>query len=192
MCVFSLKTWPISLEWFGSKHLRLRRLPFSWPYPWPSLVICFCISFFVAAVGGALTELGPWYYALKQPAWKPPDWAFCLVWSTIFSLCAVSAWLAWHAARFYDNAKQLRRTVWVVFGLNAMLNVVWSYCYFYLHRPDWAMVEWIFLWISVGAVVVFLSRIYRLAGYINIPYLVWVSIAGALNWETIRLNGPFY
>ena len=145
------------------------------------------LSYATAGIGGALTEIGPWYYALKQPAWKPPDAAFGVIWSLIFTLCAVSGALAWRAA----ETARLRRRVLVLLGANAVLNIVWSALYFKLHRPDWALIEVVFLWLSIAALIVGLWRISRWASALLVPYLVWVSIASALNLATVQLNGPF-
>lgn len=151
------------------------------------LAVAFVLSYATAGIGGALTEIGPWYYALKQPAWKPPDAAFGVIWSLIFTLCAISGALAWRAAR----TEGLRRRVWVLFGANAVLNIVWSALYFKLHRPDWALIEVALLWLSIAALIVGLWRISRWASALLVPYLVWVSIASALNLATVQLNGPF-
>jgi len=149
--------------------------------------MAFALSLGVAAVGGSLTDIGPWYLALRQPDWKPPDFAFGPIWTTIFTLCAVSGWLAWYSA----VSRFERRAVLTVFACNAVLNVLWSYLYFALHRPDWAMLEWVVLWLSVLAVVLVLRRIEPAAGWLNLPYLLWVSAAGLLNLATVQLNGPF-
>ena len=149
--------------------------------------MAFALSLGVAAVGGSLTDIGPWYLALRQPDWKPPDFAFGPIWTTIFTLCAVSGWLAWYSA----VSRFERRAVLTVFACNAVLNVLWSYLYFALHRPDWAMLEWVALWLSVFAVVLVLRRIEPAAGWLNLPYLLWVSAAGLLNLATVQLNGPF-
>ena len=148
--------------------------------------MAFALSLGVAAVGGSLTDIGPWYLALRQPDWKPPDFAFGPIWTTIFTLCAVSGWLAWCSA----VSRFERRAVLTVFACNAVLNVLWSYLYFALHRPDWAMLEWVALWLSVLAVVLVLRRIEPAAGWLNLPYLLWVSAAGLLNLATVQLNGP--
>jgi tryptophan-rich sensory protein len=79
----------------------------------------------------------------------------------------------------------------IVFACNAVSNVLWSYLYFFLQRPDWAMLEWVALWLSVLAVVLVLRRIAPAAGWMNLPYLLWVSAAGLLNLATVQLNGPF-
>lgn len=157
------------------------------PSFWPAFGIALAASFCVAGIGGALTELGPWYFALKQPGWKPPDYAFGIIWSTIFTLCAISAASAWTHAQ----TPARKRRLLILFALNGALNMLWSLLYFKLHRPDWAMVEWAFLWLSVLSLVIGLRGFGRLAPWLNVPYLLWVSAAGVLNWQTIVLNGPF-
>ena len=152
--------------------------------PW---LLAFALSYASAGIGGALTELGPWYYALRQPDWKPPDAAFGIVWSTIFTLCAISGALAWRAA---EGAAQ-RRRVGLLFGANALLNIVWSALYFKLQRPDWALIEVALLWLSIVALIAGLWRLSRWASALLLPYLVWVSIASMLNLATVQLNGPF-
>ncbi len=156
----------------------------------PSLIrlaLAFVLSYGTAAVGGALTQLGPWYYALRHPDWKPPDAAFGVIWSTIFTLCAISGCLAWQAAA----TPALRRRVAWLFGLNAVLNMLWSALYFALQRPDWALLEVGFLWLSILALVVGLWRLSRWASLLLLPYLAWVSLAALLNLATVQLNGPF-
>lgn len=151
------------------------------------LALAFAFSYATAGIGAALTELGPWYFALRQPAWKPPDAAFGVIWTTIFTLCAISGWLAWQAADTTD----LRRRVAGLFAANAFLNIFWSALYFKWQRPDWALIEVVFLWLSILALIVGLWRLSRWASLLLVTYLVWVSIAAVLNLETVWLNGPF-
>ena len=151
------------------------------------LSLAVVLSYTTAGIGGALTELGPWYYSLRQPDWKPPDAVFGVIWTTIFTLCAVSAWRAWEAA----NTRALRLRVALLFGVNVVCNMVWSALYFKLQRPDWALFEVVFLWLSIVALIVGLWRLSRLASGLLIPYVLWVSVASVLNLETVRLNGPF-
>ncbi|RFO97059.1 TspO protein [Rhodoferax lacus] len=157
------------------------------PAFWRAFAVALAASLAIAGVGGALTELGPWYFSLKQPAWKPPDYAFGIIWSTIFTLCAFSAAIAWSHA----PGPVRKRRLLVLFLLNGALNMLWSLLYFKLHRPDWAMWEWALLWLSVLSLVLGLRAYSRLASWLNVPYLLWVSAAGLLNWQTIVLNGPF-
>ena len=154
------------------------------PRHWPSLIVAIAISFGVAGLGGALTDLGPWYQQLEKPAWKPPDAAFGVIWSAIFTLCAFSAWWAWHAS----NQARQRRTLLALFATNAALNVLWSTVYFQWHRLDWALVELVFLWLSIVALMWHVRGHARASAWMLLPYLVWVSAAGVLNWDTWRLN----
>jgi translocator protein len=152
-----------------------------------ALLLAFVLSYATAGIGAALSELGPWYFALKHPPWKPPDAAFGVIWSTIFTLCAISGWLAWQAA----DTLALRRRVLSLFGVNAVLNIVWSALYFKLQRPDWALFEVVFLWLSILALVMGLWRLSRWASLLLVTYWIWVSIAAVLNVQTVMLNGPF-
>jgi tryptophan-rich sensory protein len=151
------------------------------------LSVAFVISFATAGIGGALTDLGPWYQALKQPDWKPPDAAFGVIWSTIFTLGAFSGWLAWRQAPLLRE----RLVVLAVFLINLCLNVLWSWLFFVQHRPDWSLVELYFLWASIVAMMVVCWRHSRLAAVLLVPYLAWVTAAGFLNQANIQLNGPF-
>ena len=162
----------------------LRRKPQA---PVRALLLAFVLSYATAGIGAALSELGPWYFALKHPPWKPPDAAFGAIWSTIFTLCAISGWLAWQAA----DTLALRRRVLCLFGVNAVLNIVWSALYFKLQRPDWALFEVVFLWLSILALVMGLWRLSRWASLLLVTYWIWVSIAAVLNVQTVMLNGPF-
>lgn len=154
---------------------------------WHQLGIALVVSYATAGAGRVLTDLGPWYYALRQPDWKPPDVAFGIIWSLIFTLSAVSA--AWAWSRTSTRAEKTR--VLALYLCNAALNIAWSGLYFSLRRPDWAMMEWVLLWLSVLSLIVGTWRLSRPAALLNLPYLAWVTAAGALNWATIRLNGPF-
>lgn len=140
------------------------------------------------SIGGALlTEIGPWYLALKHPDWKPPDWAFGVIWTTIFIFSAIAWVLAWQAM----GESQPRIILAGLFILNALLNGFWSFLYFKLHRPDWSLIEAAILWISVLLIIVVMWKFSKIAAFLMMPYLIWVSCAIFLNYETVRLNGPF-
>ena len=141
-----------------------------------------------SVLGGLATEIGPWYFSLKQPVWKPPDWAFGVIWTIIFILSA----LAWMTALSYAASQvQKNRLNWLFF-LNGFLNVLWSILYFRMHRPDWSLIEAFFLWGSVLAIIFVMWPLRRLAALLMLPYLIWVTIAMRLNWETIVLNPGAY
>lgn len=154
---------------------------------WRPIVIAAAAAIFVAVLGALMTDLGPWYASLKQPPWKPPDWAFGPVWTTIFALAAAAGVLGWrHAPSRAD-----RELLLLLFAANGFLNVFWSLLYFRLHRPDWSLFEVPLLWLSVLVLVIVLARYAQRAAWMLVPYLVWVTIAALLNWQTVQLNGPF-
>jgi benzodiazapine receptor len=157
------------------------------PNQFIGLAISFGCSLLVASIGASLTDIGPWYLALKQPPWKPPDAAFGIIWSTIFTLCAFSGWGAWQVSK--TSAQKF--AIVLLFAINAFLNIFWSWLYFNQHRPDWAMTELYFLWASVLLLILGLWRCSKMSSLLLWPYLVWVTTAGFLNAATIELNGPF-
>lgn len=141
----------------------------------------------LAVSGALLTEIGPWYRALRKPRWQPPDWAFGPVWNVILALWACSAALAWEASAPSGN----RTAVFALFGVNAVLFFGWTPLFFKLRRPDWALAEVSLFWLSIAALILELVPLSPLASGLLIPYLLWVSFATRLNLEIVRLNGPF-
>lgn len=139
------------------------------------------------AMGATFTDLGPWYQQLAKPDWKPPDVVFGPMWTLIFALAAAAGVIAWRRSRSEDE----RQRILLLFAANGTLNVLWSLLFFTLKRPDWALWEVGALWLSIVALIAGLAPIARLAGWLLAPYLVWVSVAAAMNYEIVRLNPPF-
>jgi tryptophan-rich sensory protein len=156
-------------------------------YKQPHIIAAGVWLLMVIMFGRLLTDIGSWYLALKQPDWKPPDWAFGLIWTTIFLLASFS----WHFAWQGSSTKRQKIILSCLFIANGLLNVFWSLLYFQWHRPDWSLIEAIFLWLSVFAIITFTWKLSKLAALFISPYIIWVSLAILLNLETIRLNGPF-
>lgn len=141
----------------------------------------------VAGLGGLATELGPWYRALKQPWWQPPDWAFGPAWSVIYLLTAIAAVRVWLRAQ-----SPRERAQWLTaLAANGAINVFWSWLFFKARRPDWALAEVVLLWLSIVLLIVIARRHDMLAGLLLVPYLLWVAFAASLNYGVVRLNGPF-
>lgn len=153
---------------------------------WP-VIIASAWAILLGAGGGILTEIGPWYRNLRKPAWQPPDWAFGPVWTTILGLAAWAAVIGWHATA---NAEQ-RASLLTVYGVNFVCHAAWSPLFFKLKRPDWSLIESVFLWASVVAMIVVLAGLSPFAAWLLAPYIVWVSIAAVLNRAIVVLNGPF-
>lgn len=154
---------------------------------WSTLAVTGLITLVVAVAGGVLTELSPWYFSLKRPSWKPPDWAFGPIWTVILVMAAIAAALAWEAA----PDATARGWIVAVLAVNSVLNILWSAIFFKLRRPDWAFVEVVIFWFSILAIIIVLGRYSTTAGLLLLPYIVWVSIAAVLNYSILRMNGPF-
>ena len=154
---------------------------------WTPIIVAAGVAVFLGGVGGLMTPIGPWYRQLRKPAWQPPDWAFGPAWTIILGLAAWSAVIAWNAAP--DAAA--RTDVVILFATNAVCHFLWSPLFFRLRRPDWALVEVVFLWASLVALVVGLWPIAPRAALLIVPYLLWVSFAAVLNLAIVRLNRPF-
>lgn len=150
----------------------------------PHLVAAGIWIFTIAILGGLLTEIGPWYMSLKQPGWKPPDWSFGIIWTTIFIFSGV----AWNIAWVSSSEKKQRITLAILFLLNGFLNILWSYLFFKLHRPDLSLIEAFFLWLSVFLIILNMASYARKACVLMFPYLIWVGIAMLLNWQIIQMN----
>ena len=153
---------------------------------WP-LGCAAAVAIVVAIAGAVLTEMSPWYDALKKPSWKPPDWAFGPVWTTIFVLAVIATALSWQAA----DGTGARPAIFIALLVNAIFNIAWSGIFFKLRRPDWALAEVALLWLSIVVLIVVLGSVSKLAGLLLLPYLAWVSTAAFLNYRIVRMNGPF-
>jgi benzodiazapine receptor len=151
------------------------------------IIIAVITTILVLGVGGLMTTVGPWYRELRKPAWNPPNWIFGPAWTIILGLAAWAGVLAWsHAA---DASAHIR--VLGLFGLNIAFHMLWSPLFFNLRRPDWALIEVPFLWLSIIALMVGLYSYSHLASILLLPYLLWVSFAAVLNLTIVRMNPSF-
>ncbi|ACK51735.1 TspO and MBR like protein [Methylocella silvestris BL2] len=151
------------------------------------IAVAAVITVLVLAAGRMMTTVGPWYRNLRKPAWNPPDWVFGPAWTIILGLAAWSGVLAW--ANAPDAAAQLR--IALLFGVNIVLHMLWSPLFFNLRRPDWALIEIPFLWLSILALMAGLAPLSSLAVWLLLPYLLWVTFAAFLNLTIVRINAPF-
>ncbi|TRD09884.1 tryptophan-rich sensory protein [Erythrobacter insulae] len=154
---------------------------------WTVAIIAALWAIILGGAGGALTEIGEWYRNLNKPSWQPPDWLFGPAWTVILGL---SGWSFYEAM---TNAATIADTYFIggLFLANFLAHLAWSPLFFKIKRPDWALFENAFLWASVLSLCVFLPQYSALAGWLNLPYIAWVSFAVLLNWKIVQLNGPF-
>jgi tryptophan-rich sensory protein len=153
-----------------------------------TIIVATLITLAVLGIGGGVTTIGHWYQVeLRKPAWTPPNWAFGPAWAFILALAAWAGVLAWtHAA---TGAGHIR--IAELFAVTVVLQVTWSPLFFNLKRPDWALIEVVFLWLSVLALAIGLARYSTLADLLLAPYLAWVAFAAVLNLAIVRMNPPF-
>ncbi len=133
-----------------------------------------------AAASGAMIQPGDWYDALKKPRWTPPRWVFPVAWTSLYLLMSLAGM---RIALASGNEQAV-----ALWSLQIALNTLWTPVYFGLHRIRAAMVVMGFLWLAVAAATWTFFGVDFIAGLLFLPYLVWVTIAGALNFSTVRLN----
>jgi translocator protein len=149
---------------------------------WLGLAIWIAIVFSAAWFGSHFTD-SEWYQQLQQPAWAPPGWVFAPVWTLLYLLMAIAAWLVWTS---YGWAGA--RFALTVFLVQLVLNALWSWIFFGLRQPGFALIEIVALWVLIAVTLVAFSRKRPLSGALLLPYLAWVSFAAALNFSLWMLN----
>jgi tryptophan-rich sensory protein len=148
------------------------------------ILIAFLLAVAVGGVGGAATEIGPWYFSLIKPAWQPPDWAFGPIWTLIYITTGIASVRAW---RLGDELQ--RSNFLLALLINCALNVLWSLLFFKMQRPDLALIEVVALWLSIVPLILLPLRYSPRSSLLILPYLAWVSVAAYLNLTIVRLNG---
>lgn len=143
-------------------------------------LLVFVALVIATASTGFLFQPGPWYEKLRKPAWTPPNWLFGPVWSVLYIMIAVSGWLVWRA-----EGAGVPILLWAV---QLVLNGLWSYLFFGIRRMDIALVDAVLMWLAVAAFIVVAFPVSQTAALLFIPYLVWVTVAAALNATVWRMN----
>jgi benzodiazapine receptor len=138
---------------------------------------------FGAAAFGAQFMPGEWYAGLKKPAWNPPSWVFAPVWTALYTMMAVAAWLVWRRGGFRAAELPL-----ALFLLQLFFNALWSPLFFGLKDPALAFLDIVLLWLALLGTVVTFFRQHATPGLLLIPYLAWVTFAATLNFALWRLN----
>jgi benzodiazapine receptor len=149
------------------------------------LVVFIAICFAAASIGSLVTtpQIPGWYAELAKPTWNPPNWIFGPVWSCLYLMMAVAAWLVWRHAGFAGARGPL-----TLFAIQLALNSLWSVLFFGIQNPAAAAVEIILLWATILATLIAFWNRSKWAGGLLVPYLAWVSFAAVLNFTIWRLN----
>jgi len=150
------------------------------------LIIAIVISQLAGVIGSVFTvsAISTWYAELLKPVLNPPNWLFGPVWTTLYVLMGIAAFLIWKKG--YE--KREVRIALGIFLIQLFLNTMWSIIFFGLHNPFWAFIEIIVLWFAIVATIIVFYKISKPAAYLLLPYLAWVTLAGYLNYSIWMLN----
>jgi benzodiazapine receptor len=149
-----------------------------------AMFIIVCLA--AGLIGSIFTfqAIPTWYAGLQKPVFAPPNWVFGPVWTALYVMMGISAWI------IYEKGikKKGVRPALEVFGLQLGLNTIWSILFFGLRSPALGLIGIVALWISIAVTLIRFYRISKPAGYLLIPYLFWVTFAGFLNLAIFLLN----
>ena len=150
------------------------------------LIIAIAIPVAVGAISGFFTATGveSWYQTINKPSWNPPGWIFAPVWTTLYIMMGVALFLVWKS----DSSDILKKTAITLFAIQLVLNFFWSFIFFDQHQIGWALVEIIVMWIFILLTIFAFGNVSKLAAWLLVPYISWVSFATILNYTIWKLN----
>lgn len=146
------------------------------------LGLCFFTAWAGAQVSPGIAS-SVWYESLQKPDWNPPGWLFGPVWTILYTMMGIAAWLVWKNHGFQNAKKSLG-----LFILQLFLNGLWSQIFFGAQEPGWAFLEIIILLSAIIATTYYFFQKERTAGWLMVPYIVWVGFATVLNGTIWMMN----
>jgi tryptophan-rich sensory protein len=141
------------------------------------LIVGFTASLFT------ITGVKSWYQSIRKPTWNPPDWVFAPVWTTLYVLMGIALFLIWRS-----QGKKQKRTAIILFIVQLIANFFWSFIFFDRHQIALALGEIIVLWLLVLLTIFYFARINKVAAWLLVPYVSWVTFAVILNFTIWQLN----
>lgn len=158
--------------------------PTSTSQQWLGLLFSLLLVFAAAAAGGlASASAGSFFMELDRPLWAPPAWLFGPAWTVLYLLMGVASWLVWRKGGFSDA-----RLALTLYGVQLVLNGLWTWLFFVMRSGSLAFIEIIILWILILATLIAFWRKNKLAGLMLVPYLIWVAYASALTFSLWQRN----
>jgi tryptophan-rich sensory protein len=150
---------------------------------WLNLIFWIILCFAVAGISGMWTagEVAGWYRTLTRPSFAPPDWVFGPVWTLLYAMMAIAAWLVATSNASTPAAVAARNWGVAIFLVQLALNFGWSLIFFRWHAIGAALIEVIVMWLAIGATILLFSKSSKIAALLLVPYLAWVTFASALN-----------
>ena len=149
-----------------------------------ALAVIACEAIGLAATPVTMAAIPTWYATLQKPWFNPPNWIFGPVWTLLYALMGIAAFLIWEKG----PKKAKVRSALFFFGLQLILNFFWSIFFFGLQSPELALIEILALWVLILVCVVKFYKIEKAAAYLMLPYLLWVTFASVLNFSIVLLN----
>ena len=151
---------------------------------WGLLITIIILCNLIGAIGAIWTSSdSSWYKGINKPSFNPPSWIFGPVWTLLFTLMGVSLYLVWTSSN--SNIKLIAL---IFFVIQFFFNVAWSYFFFGLGNPLYSFIEILFLLVLIFLTAFYFFKVNKIAGYLLIPYFLWVSFAAFLNYSILRLN----
>lgn len=150
------------------------------------LIVAVLIAELAGIIGSFFTtpSISSWYASLARPALNPPSWVFAPVWTTLFALMGIAAFLVWKKGFEQKGVKIALR----IFVYQLILNTSWSIIFFGEHKPGLAFLDLVLLWLAIIATIFYFSKVSKAAAWLLAPYILWVTFAGYLNFSIWQLN----
>ncbi len=150
------------------------------------LITAVAVSELAGIVGSVFTvsSIPTWYAGLVRPDFAPPNWLFGPVWTTLFAFMGIAAFLVWKKGLQHRDVK----IALGIFVVQLAFNTLWSIMFFGLRSPGVALIEIVLLWLAILATIITFAKISKTAAWLLMPYILWVSFAGYLNYSIWMLN----
>ncbi len=152
------------------------------------LIISILVPLAIGGLGAFFTAGGVdgWYLTIQKPAWNPPNWIFGPVWTTLYIMMGIALYLVWKS----DASQILKKTAIAFFTVQLLLNFFWSIIFFHQQQIGWALVEIMVMWVAILLTIFAFANVSKLAAWLLVPYIAWVSFASILNYTIWKLNTP--
>ena len=149
-------------------------------------IVSIVLPLAVGGISGYFTSsgVGGWYQTLVKPSFNPPNWVFAPAWTLLYIMMGIAFFLIWKK----DVSADKKRWAIFCFAVQLTLNFLWSFVFFYLEQPGWALVEILVIWVMILATILAFKKLSTPAALLLVPYLLWVSFATLLTYSIWQLN----
>lgn len=153
---------------------------------WLKLIISLALPQMVGGISAYFTSTGTgsWYQTIRKPEWNPPDWLFAPVWTALYIMMGIAFYLIWKE----PIAIPKKRPAVIFWSLQLSLNFFWSFLFFNQHQIGWSLIEIVGLWLIILITIFLFARIRKVAAWLFVPYISWVTFAGILTFTIWKLN----